>query len=288
MPAFLHNKVQDFFISLPNKLLDLDRYSFFWLQIMTSSKLPQTEQKQRYYEPAPTDIDATQFKKVVQSRRSVRKFTSTPIPAEILDECLDLALLAPNSSNLQPWMFYVVQSPVKKAALVKACMGQLAARTASELIVCVARTDRIDEMAIENLRQFPLPEVPKAMKSYYRFIGYNYRTGILNSIGNAKKLAFGIARKFTPLPITAFSPADRTLWAVKSTALACENLVLALRAYGFDSCMMEGFDESHVRKLLNLKDEEYPVMVIGAGERAKDGVFWPQIRFERELFVQKV
>ena len=74
----------------------------------------------------------------------------------------------------------------------------------------------------------------------------------------------------------------------KTTALACENLVLALRAYGFDSCMMEGFDEPMVRELLDLNDQQYPVMVIGAGERAKDGVFFPQYRFDRELFIQKV
>jgi hypothetical protein len=52
--------------------------------------------------------------------------------------------------------------------------------------------------------------------------------------------------------------------------------------------MMEGFDEPRVRKLLQLGDEEYPVMVIGAGQRAEDGVFFPQYRFERELFIQKV
>ena len=29
-------------------------------------------------------------------------------------------------------------------------------------------------------------------------------------------------------------------------------------------------------------------MVVGAGERADDGVFWPQVRFERSLFVHDV
>lgn len=62
-------------------------------------------EKKRYYEPAPQDIDVEQFKKVVESRRSVRKFTDKPIPEDVLDACLDLALLAPNSSNLQPWTF---------------------------------------------------------------------------------------------------------------------------------------------------------------------------------------
>ncbi|ENW04259.1 hypothetical protein F934_02304 [Acinetobacter beijerinckii ANC 3835] len=96
-----------------------------------------TTEKKRYYEPAPQDIDVANFKKVVESRRSVRKFTDKKIPAEVLDDCLDLALLAPNSSNLQPWTFYVVQNPSKKKQVVKACLGQLAAKTAAELIVCV-------------------------------------------------------------------------------------------------------------------------------------------------------
>ena len=244
--------------------------------------------KERYFEPAPTNIDVENFRKVVESRRSVRKFTDKQIPKAILDDCLDMALLAPNSSNLQPWTFYVVRSPEKKAKLVKACMSQLAAKTAADLIVCVARTDRLDEMAKNNLKYWPMPKTPKPVKTYYSLIAYNYKTGFLNSLGAAKKVAFSIVGKFQPMPVSAFTHADARLWAAKTTALACENLVLALRAHGFDSCMMEGFDEPRVRKLLNLKDEEFPIMVIGAGERAEDGVFWPQLRFDRDLFIQEV
>ena len=245
--------------------------------------------KERYYEPAPQDIDIENFRKVIESRRSVRKFTEKTIPEDVLDACLDLALLAPNSSNLQPWTFYVVQNPEKKKQLIKACLGQLAAKTASELIVCVARTDRIQEMAKRNLDEFPFKEIPELVRKYYTFIPYNYKTGYFNSLGNFKKVAFKIARTLDKqLPVTAFNPADAKLWASKTTALACENLVLSLRAYGFDSCMMEGFDEPLVRKILKLNDEQYPVMVIGAGERADDGVFYPQYRFDRDLFIQKV
>lgn len=244
--------------------------------------------KQRYFEPAPQDIDVENFKKVVTSRRSVRKFTSKPIPDKVLDACLDMALLAPNSSNLQPWTFYIVKNADKKAKLVKACMNQLAAKTAAELIVCVARTDRLDEMAANNLKYWPLPKTPKPVKQYYTMIPYVYKAGIFNTFGAAKKVAFSVIRQFTPLPETAFSHADTRLWATKSTALACENFVLALRAHGFDSCMMEGFDEPRVRNLLNLNPNEFPIMVIGAGERAEDGVFWPQVRFERNLFIQEV
>ena len=144
-------------------------------------------------------------------------------------------------------------------------------------------------MAKRNIQEFPFPEVPPLVKKYYKFIPYNYKTGYFNALGNFKKVAFKVARTLDKqMPVTAFNPADSILWATKTTALACENLVLALRAYGFDSCMMEGFDEPLVRKTLNLGDQEYPIMVIGAGERAEDGVFFPQYRFDRSLFIQKV
>ena len=57
--------------------------------------------KSRYYEPAPHNIDVENFRQVVMSRRSVRKFTNKPIPQVVLDDCLDMALLAPCSSGLQ-------------------------------------------------------------------------------------------------------------------------------------------------------------------------------------------
>ena len=43
----------------------------------------QVKKKERYFEPAPQDIDVENFKKVIQSRRSVRKFTDKAIPAEV-------------------------------------------------------------------------------------------------------------------------------------------------------------------------------------------------------------
>jgi hypothetical protein len=78
-----------------------------------------TTEKKRYYEPAPQDIDVANFKKVVESRRSVRKFTDKKIPAEVLDDCLDLALLAPNSSNLQPWTFMWCKIQARKSNWLK-------------------------------------------------------------------------------------------------------------------------------------------------------------------------
>ncbi len=244
--------------------------------------------KPRYHEPAPEGIDTESFRQVVISRRSVRKFTAKPIPRAVVDDCLDLALLAPCSSGLQPWEFFVVRSADKKAKLVKACMSQLAAKTAAELIVCVARTDRIDEFSRKMLREWPMPDVPKLVQRYYQLIPYNYAPGPLNSFALVKKAAFAAGGLFAAVPRGPYTRSEVQLWAAKSAALACENLVLAFRAHGYDTCMMEGFDEVRVRQLLNLGEGSFPIMVVGAGERAPDGVFWPQVRFERSLFVHDV
>ncbi len=90
----------------------------------------------------PLDADGiASFESVLRSRRSVRVYDGSAIPQEIVERCLDLALLAPNSSNLQTWEFYWVRTQEKKSKLVKACLSQPAAATAAELFVCVARPD---------------------------------------------------------------------------------------------------------------------------------------------------
>jgi len=68
--------------------------------------------------------DFEAFAKVVRTRRSVRAYLSEPIPDEVLDKCLDLALLAPNSQNLEPWQFIEVRDPVKLAQLRRLCLSQ--------------------------------------------------------------------------------------------------------------------------------------------------------------------
>ena len=83
------------------------------------------------------------FFDLVKKRRSVRirKFSNENVPDEVILKALKTALLAANSSNLQPWEFYWVKDDNKKEDLIKACFSQNAAKTAQELIVAVSRID---------------------------------------------------------------------------------------------------------------------------------------------------
>lgn len=251
-----------------------------------SAPAPATVKPGRHIEPPPAPIDAEAFRQTVITRRSVRRFTDTPIPPAILEDCLDLALLAPNSSNLQPWAFYKVQSAAKKRALVQACLGQSAAKTAAELIVVVARTDTYLQNAKLNLKGWPKGKIPKIVNDYYaKLVPLMYTQGPLNALGLVKDVGAKVVGQFRPMMRGPFSHAEMKVWAVKSTALAAENLMLAFRAHGFDTCAMEGFDEARVAKLLKLPRDAHILMVVGAGERAADGIYYPQLRFERERFV---
>jgi nitroreductase len=57
---------------------------------------------------------AIEFRLEVQRRRTVRQFSSRPVPRQILEECLVAAGTAPNGANLQPWHFVVVSNPAMK------------------------------------------------------------------------------------------------------------------------------------------------------------------------------
>lgn len=79
---------------------------------------------------------------VLNFRRSVRIFDKQkPIDPEKVKQCLELATLAPNSSNMQLWEFYQITQPELLAEISKACLGQTATATASEIVVFVTRQD---------------------------------------------------------------------------------------------------------------------------------------------------
>ena len=244
----------------------------------------------KYTEAAPK-IQVEEFKKAVASRRSVRVFDGTPIPEAVVNECIDLALMAPNSSNLQPWEFYWVKTDWKKKQLIQACMNQSAAKTAAELIVCVARRDtwwRNRDLMIASLEQLTTRVPHSAMLYYKKLVPVMYSQGWFSWMGWLKRAVFFAIGFFKPIMREPVSNSGMETWAVKTTALACENLMLAFRAHGFDTCPMEGMDSTRVKKIIGVPRSAQIVMVVGAGKRAPNGIFGPQLRFDRKLFVHEI
>lgn len=245
--------------------------------------------KHNYVEPA-TKVNSSEFKKIVESRRSVRVFNDDSVDPDELKECLELALLAPTSSNLQCWEFYWVRSDKNKEKLKEYCLNQSAARTAQELIVCVARLDtwrKNRNKILDNLNSNS--DAPRSAVAYYKkIVPLVYNQGIFNLIGLVKKLIIPIIGLKQPIPREPVSKSDMRVWAHKTTALACENLMLALRAYGYDSCPMEGMDSKKIKKMLDLPKKAEISMVISAGKRADNGVYGKRFRLNSDNFIKIV
>jgi nitroreductase len=227
------------------------------------------------------------FFETIQRRRSFRKFTTLPVPAEVMQKAFDAAFLAPNSSNLQPWEFYWVRSDNVKKQLVQAALSQGAAASAQELVVAVSRTDtwsRNRDLIVEYMHTQGLV-APSTLHYYQKLIPWAYCTHMWVSLG--KKIYLTVQGFFKPTPRGPCSKKDLFEVVTKSTALACENFMLALAAQGFDSCPMEGFDEVRIKQLLGLPcHSSHVVMVLGVGQGSPEGLYGARYRVPKELVLK--
>ncbi len=67
-------------------------------------RLPQAEQLRR----------ANEFRRRMESRRSVRYFSPDPIPLALIENAVATAASAPSGANQQPWRFVAVSDPALK------------------------------------------------------------------------------------------------------------------------------------------------------------------------------
>jgi iodotyrosine deiodinase len=74
----------------------------------------------REYPPDKMAQRAVSFRTEMQRRRTVRHFSSRPVPREVIEDCLLAAGSAPSGANLQPWHFVVVQDPAVKRQIREA------------------------------------------------------------------------------------------------------------------------------------------------------------------------
>jgi nitroreductase len=61
-----------------------------------------------------------EFSALMHSRRSVRSFSSEPVPSELIENAIAVAASAPSGANQQPWKFVVVTDPEIKRRIREA------------------------------------------------------------------------------------------------------------------------------------------------------------------------
>ena len=237
------------------------------------------------------------FVSAVRARRSVRAYRPEPIPDAVLEACFDLAILAPTSHNLECWRMIDVREPSRLAQLRRCCLDQ-SATAAPHLIVVVARPDlwrRGRDMMLSRIERHKAdPALPDAYRTFLPLFEKKYRLliplmfedGPFRVLAPVKRLLVRLRALTKPMMQGPFGRHEQAVWAIKSAALACENLMLALSAYGYDSWPLEGFDVPRVKRLFGLPRASEIVMVISAGRRGDNGVI-PQIRFNRDHYISR-
>lgn len=60
---------------------------------------------------AQMESRSADFRDEMLRRRTVRQFSSRPVPRSVIENCLRVAGSAPSGANMQPWHFVVVEDP---------------------------------------------------------------------------------------------------------------------------------------------------------------------------------
>ena len=114
------------------------------------------------------------------------------------------------------------------------------------------------------------------------------RFGFLGLLKRLIYIFLNIIGYFKPIPRGPIYKHQLFETVSKTTALACQNFMMALVAEGFDSCPMEGFDEKRIKKILKLNWQCHVVMIFGIGQAEKNGIYGDRFRINEKLVIKEV
>jgi nitroreductase len=218
---------------------------------------------------------------VLNFRRSIRDYqTDNNIDTNKVKHCLELATLAPNSSNMQLWEFYHITDRELIKKMASASLSQNAVASANQLVVFVTRGDLYRSRAKQVLdfqrgnikRNSPLDRQASRIKKsevYYGKLMPLVYARFFGLIGLFRKIVTVSVSLFRPM-FTDSSECDQRIVVHKSCALAAQTFMIAMASEGYDTCAIEGFDSRRVKKLLKLPRGAEINMLIPCGIRNGD------------------
>lgn len=218
------------------------------------------------------------LEEVLNYRRSVRNFqTDNDLDTEKVKHCLELATLAPCSSNMQLWEFYHITDKALIQKMAHAALSQYAVASANQLVVFVTRRDlfrsrakQVRDFERDNIkRNSPVERQAKRIKDidvYYGFLMPFLYARFFGLLGLFRKMLTVSVSLFRPM-FTEASECDQRVVVHKSCALAAQTFMIAMANESYDTCPVEGFDSRRVKKLLGLPAGAEINMMIPCGIR---------------------
>ena len=188
----------------------------------------------------------------ITSRRSIRRFLPTPVPRPVIEDILRVAAQAPSGSNVQPWQVYVLT-------------GQRLARLCDQLMAAH------DDPAVRAQHQAEYAYYPTDW--FEPYLGRRRATGwgLYNLLGIAKAdrarmhAQHGRNFRFFDAPVGLFFTIDRRLqqgsWL--DYGMFLQNIMVAARARGLDTCPQAAFIEWHRIVLPHVGAPDHEALVCG-------------------------
>ena len=233
------------------------------------------------------------LREILNHRRAIRHFDpNQPLDTELVKECIALSALAPTSSNMQLWECYHVTDKEVLKKLSYACLGQLTATSAQQMVIYVTRRDLYKQHAqqvkaaeLKNVQRYsPTEKIEKRSKKwtiYYDVVMPFLYSRFFSLAGLGRKLLAQTVGIFRPI-VRQVSEADVRTVVHKSCALAVQTFMLAMSEKGYDTCPLEGFDSRLVKKALGLPYHCEINMILTCGIRLPDGVWGERYRLPFE------
>lgn len=238
------------------------------------------------------------LEEIINYRRSIRHYKNLPIDSEKVKHCIELATLAPNSSNMQLWEFYHITNPETLKKLSVACLNQESATTAQQMVVFVTRQDlyrkRAKEM-IELETQNVLKNSPKEKhekrikrwKMYYEYVMPFLYARFLGILGIVRKIIMNSIGLFRTITYQV-SENDMRVVVHKTCALAAQTFMLAMASESYDTCPMEGLDSRKVKSILKLPYGAEINMIVSCGIRDEKGIWGDRMRIPFSEVYQRI
>jgi nitroreductase len=221
---------------------------------------------------AENDVEAA-----ILSRRSVRGYLPTPVSRETVTHLLDVAARAPSGTNMQPWRVIALAG----AELARFCDG-----------VAEAFTSGSETMATQR------PYYPNPLFEPYlsrrRKIGWDLYGHLGIGRGEAEKMRAHVVRNLhyfgAPVGLICTIDARMEIGSWIDYGMFLENIAIAARARGLDTCAMAVFAEfpRTIRELLEIPEGETVVcgMAIGHEDKAAPANRLVTVRERAEDFAQ--
>ena len=227
--------------------------------------------------------DTSPLLEMIRRRRAIKVFDPVEIPAAAREQILGAACVAPSSFNIQPYRFYWIESPEKRAEAARLCFSQSPAISASALVVAVADIGSWPATTESHLKWVRTAGfADEKVADYEKRAKLGKWFFIQGWFGIFGAIKWAILQIIHPWKIIGIAPVGRQgmfKWATKSAALACANLMIAAEALGFNTCPMEGFDNARLAKFVKLRRKEHQiVMVIAIGKKSAAHLDTPQWR----------